>query len=127
MRISSEGGGTIYAIAMFSITDRAVYGQSQAQFMGALNRYKGTVLAADEHPVVLEGNWDRDKVVMLSFANRANFRELMDSSEYQEISKDWRAATNGFVVRVRGVPECKQEKVGQRARDLSSSLRALER
>ena len=75
--------------------------------MGALNRYKGTVLAADEHPVVLEGNWDRDKVVMLSFANRANFRELMDSSEYQEISKDWRAATNGFVVRVRGVPECK--------------------
>ena len=97
----------VYAIAMFSITDRAVYGRYQAQFMGVLNRYKGTVLAADEHPVVVEGNWDQDKVVMLSFANEADFREFMDSPEYQEISKDRRAATNGFVVLVRGVAERK--------------------
>jgi hypothetical protein len=30
----------VYAIAMFSITDRAVYGRYQAQFMGVMNRYK---------------------------------------------------------------------------------------
>jgi len=98
---------TVYAIAMFSITDRAVYGRYQAQFMGVMSRYKGKVLAADEHPVVVEGNWDRDKVVMLSFANEADFREFMDSPEYQEISKDRRAAANGFVVLVRGIAERK--------------------
>jgi uncharacterized protein (DUF1330 family) len=98
---------TVYAIAMFSITDRAVYGRYQAQFMGVMNRYKGTVLAADEHPVVVEGNWDREKVVMLSFASEADFREFMDSPEYQEISKDRRAATNGFVLLVRGIAERK--------------------
>lgn len=98
---------SVYAIAMFSITDRTVYGRYQAQFMGVLNRYKGTVLAADEHPVVAEGSWDWEKVVMLSFPSEADFREFADSPEYQEISKDRRAATNGFVVLVRGVSERK--------------------
>jgi uncharacterized protein (DUF1330 family) len=95
----------VYAIAVFSITDRAAYGRYQAQFMGVLNRFKGTVLAADEHPVVVEGNWELDKVVILSFASEAEFREFADSAEYQEIANDRRAGTNGFVVLVRGVPE----------------------
>jgi uncharacterized protein (DUF1330 family) len=97
---------SVYAIAMFSITDRLAYGRYQAQFMGVLNRHKGRLLAADEHPVVVEGNWDRDKVVMLSFPSEADFREFADSPEYQEISKDRRAGTNGFVLLVRGIPEC---------------------
>jgi uncharacterized protein (DUF1330 family) len=93
----------IYAIAMFSIIDRAAYGRYQAEFMGVLTRYKERLLAADEHPVVVEGNWDRDKVVMLSFPFEADFRDFADSPEYQRISKDRRAGTNGFVVLVRGV------------------------
>jgi uncharacterized protein (DUF1330 family) len=97
---------TIYVIAMFSISDRAAYQRYQAQFMSVMNRHKGRLLAADEHPVVLEGNWDRDKVVVLSFPNEAGFREFADSPEYQEISKDRRAGPDGFVVLVRGVPEC---------------------
>jgi uncharacterized protein (DUF1330 family) len=55
--------------------------------------------------VVAEAYKERDKVVMLSFASEADFREFADSPEYQEISKDRRAGTNGFVVLVRGVPE----------------------
>jgi uncharacterized protein (DUF1330 family) len=97
---------SVYAIAMFSITDRLAYGRYQAQFMGVLNRHKGRLLAADERPVVVEGNWDRDKVVMLSFPSEAEFHEFADSPEYQEISKDRRAGTNGFVLLVRGIPEC---------------------
>ena len=75
----------VYAIAMFSITNRAVYGRYQAQFMGVMNRYKGTVLAADEHPVVVEGDWDRDKVVMLSFANEADWRTYQAHPAHQEV------------------------------------------
>ena len=98
---------TIYVIAMFSISDRAAYQRYQAQFMSVMNRHKGRLLAADEHPVVVEGDWDRDKVVMLAFASEADFREFMDSPEYQEISKDRRAGTSGFVLLVRGIPERK--------------------
>jgi uncharacterized protein (DUF1330 family) len=98
---------SVYAIAMFSIADRTAYARYQAQFMGVLNRHKGRLLAADEHPVVVEGSWDRNKVVMLSFSSEADFREFADSPEYQEISKDRRAGTNGFVLLVHGVPERK--------------------
>jgi len=94
----------VYAIAMFKITDRAAYGRYQARFMGAMNRFKGRVLAADEHPVVVEGDWDKDKVVVLSFPSEADFREFAESPEYREISKDRKAGTNGFVVLVRGIP-----------------------
>lgn len=75
--------------------------------MGVLTRHKGRLLAADEHPAVLEGDWNLDKVVVLSFPSEADFREFVDSPEYQEISKDRRAGTDGFVVLVRGVPERK--------------------
>src|ERR1700739_3994041 len=94
----------IYAIAMFSISDRAAYGRYQAQFMDVLNRHKGRLLAADEHPTVVEGNWDGDKVVVLSFANEADFHKFADSPDYKKFSKDRRAGTNGFVILVRGVP-----------------------
>ena len=84
----------VYAIAMFSITDRAVYGRYQAQFMGVMNRYKGTVLAADEHPVVVEGKWDRDKVgcfrsrekrIFASLQTRRNIRKFRRTGELERM------------------------------------------
>jgi uncharacterized protein (DUF1330 family) len=94
----------VYAIAMFQITDRAAYGRYQAQFMDVMNRFRGKVLAADEHPTIVEGKFDHDKVVVLSLTSEADFREFVDSREYQEISKDRVAGTRGFVVLVRGFP-----------------------
>jgi len=44
---------------------------------------------------------------VLSFPSKTDFREFADSPEYQEISKDRRAGTKGFVVLVRGIPERK--------------------
>jgi uncharacterized protein (DUF1330 family) len=43
--------------------------------------------------------------VLLSFPSEADFREFAESKEYQEISKDRRAGTSGFVVLVKGIPE----------------------
>ena len=61
----------VYAIAQLTITDRAAYGRYQERFMGVMSRYKGRLLAADEHPTVVEGAWDRDKVVLLWFPDEA--------------------------------------------------------
>jgi hypothetical protein len=63
------------------------------------------VLAADEHPVVVEGNWDRDKVVMLSFASEADFASLPIPG-VSEISGP-ASRNERFVVLVRGVTERK--------------------
>jgi uncharacterized protein (DUF1330 family) len=37
-------------------------------------KFSGRLLSADEHPLVLEGEWDRDKLVLMSFPDVAAFR-----------------------------------------------------
>jgi uncharacterized protein (DUF1330 family) len=94
---------TVYAIAQLTITDRAAYNRYQSRFMSVMNRYKGRVLAADEHPQVVEGQWDREKLVLLSFPDEAAFREWADSPDYQEIAKDRKAGSTAVVLLVRGI------------------------
>jgi len=81
---------TVYAIAQLRIHDRARYQRYVAAFMPILARYGGRLLAADEHPEVTEGQWDRDKVVLLAFPVR-------------EISADRLAAADTVALLVRGV------------------------
>ena len=88
---------SVYAIAQVKITDRAAYDRYQAKFMGVMKRFQGRVLAADEKPQVIEGQWERDKVVLLSF------REWAESPEYQEISKDRKAGSEAVVLLVKGI------------------------
>ncbi len=94
---------TVYAIAQLTITDRAAYNRYQSRFMSVMNRYKGRVLAADEHPQVVEGQWDREKLVLLSFPDEAAFREWADSPDYQEIAKDRKAGSTAVVLLVKGI------------------------
>jgi uncharacterized protein (DUF1330 family) len=92
----------VYAIAQLTITDRAVYNRYQSRFMEVMSRFKGRVLAADEHPRVVEGSWDRQKVVLLSFPDEQSFREWVDSPEYQEIARDRKAGSDAVVLLVKG-------------------------
>ena len=96
---------TVYAIAQLTITDRATYNRYQSRFMDVMNRFKGRLLAADEHPQVLEGQWEREKVVLMSFPDEAAFREWADSPAYQEIAKDRKAGSEAVVLLVQGIPK----------------------
>ena len=64
---------TVFAIAQLRFTDRAAYDRYQARFMEVFRRHPGTLLAADESPRVVEGQWDREKVVLMSFPDDAAF------------------------------------------------------
>jgi uncharacterized protein (DUF1330 family) len=99
----------VYAIAQLTITDRAAYQRYQDRFMSVMARYKGQVLAADEHPKVIEGVWDRQKVVLLSFPDEDAFWEWERSAGYQEIAKDRKAGSTAVVLLVRGFPAQVQE------------------
>jgi uncharacterized protein (DUF1330 family) len=94
---------TVYAIAQLRITDRAAYDRYQAQFMEVFRRHRGTLLAADESPRVVEGQWDRDKVVLMSFPDEAAFRRWAESPEYQSISADRRAGADTVVLLAKGL------------------------
>jgi uncharacterized protein (DUF1330 family) len=94
---------TVYAIAQLTIHDRARYQRYVAQFMPVLTQYGGRLLAADEHPEVTEGQWDGDKVVLMSFPDRETFTAWVTSPEYLEIAKDRLAATETIGILVRGL------------------------
>ena len=94
---------SVYAIAQLKITDRTAYDRYQAKFMGVMKNYQGRVLAADEKPQVVEGEWTRDKVVLLSFPDEKAFREWAESPEYVEIAKDRKAGSDAVVLLVKGI------------------------
>ncbi|MFF5234925.1 DUF1330 domain-containing protein [Dactylosporangium sp. NPDC000521] len=95
---------TVFAIAQISVHDRPRYERYVAQFMPVLKQYGGRLLAADERATVVEGAWPHDKLILMAFEDRAAFERWARSPEYQEISKDRVAATEGVVLLVDGVP-----------------------
>jgi uncharacterized protein (DUF1330 family) len=94
---------TVYAIAQLTITDRPTYQRYQERFMGVMKRYKRRVLAADESPRVVEGRWDREKVVLLSFPDEESFWDWAQSADYQEIARDRKAGADAVVLLVKGL------------------------
>jgi uncharacterized protein (DUF1330 family) len=71
--------------------------------MEVFRRHPGTVLAADESPEVIEGEWDRETLVLMSFPDEAAFRGWAQSPDYQEISKDRLAGADTLVLLVKGL------------------------
>jgi uncharacterized protein (DUF1330 family) len=93
---------TVYAIVQLKMTDRAAYDRYQARFFDVFRKFQGRLLSSDENPAVLEGAWDRDKVVLMSFPDETAFKAWADSPEYLEIAKDRKAGAQGIVPLAKG-------------------------
>ena len=93
---------TVYVIAQLKMTDRAAYDRYQARFFDVFRKFSGRLLAADENPEVMEGAWDRDKLVLMSFPDEAAYRAFGDSPEYQDISRDRKAGAQAIVLLAKG-------------------------
>jgi uncharacterized protein (DUF1330 family) len=65
---------TVYVIVQLKMTNRAAYDRYQARFFDVFKKFSGRLLSADEKPVVLEGAWDRDRLVLMSFPDEAAFQ-----------------------------------------------------
>ncbi|MEZ5822473.1 MAG: DUF1330 domain-containing protein [Xanthobacteraceae bacterium] len=94
---------SVYIIAQLKFTERARYDRYQSRFMGVFTKFKGRLLVADERPVVLEGEWPRDKVVIMEFPDAEAAREFQESPEYREIAVDRKAGADAVVLTVRGL------------------------
>lgn len=94
---------TAYVIAQISIHDRARYDRYVAGFMPVLKQYGGRLLVADEGPEAVEGQWGRDKLIVLAFPDREAALRWSGSPEYRAISVDRVAATEGVVLLADGV------------------------
>jgi uncharacterized protein (DUF1330 family) len=95
---------SVYVIAQLKFTRRELYDRYQARFFDVFRKFRGRVLVADKHPQVLEGTFERDKVVVLEFPDAAAAMEFQESAEYAGIAVDRKAGADAVVLVVRGLP-----------------------
>jgi uncharacterized protein (DUF1330 family) len=95
---------TVYVIAQIKFTKEELYRRYQARFFDVFRQFKGRLLVADEKPVVLDGAWPHDKVVVMEFPDQAEAERFISSPAYEEISKDRIAGSDVVSVLVRALP-----------------------
>ena len=93
----------VYFIARMSIDDAETYGSYARQAAPSIGTSGAKVLAADDAPTVVEGDWDGPRTVMLEFESEEAFRAWYDSSEYQEAAKLRRASTRTNAAVIHGL------------------------
>ena len=94
---------TVYVVAQMRFTDRSAYDRYAREFFAVFQEYDGTVLAAEEDPVVLEGAHEWEKVVLLSFPTSRALDDWAGSAAYRRISRDRHAGTESCVIRLQGL------------------------
>ena len=94
---------TVYTIAQLKFKDLASYRRYQKAFPSVFARFNAKVLAADEEPVVLEGDWPYDKVVILAFPDEDEARRFSEDSGYQAIAVDRKAGADTVALMVKGM------------------------
>jgi len=68
---------SVYIVAQLKFTRRELYDRYQARFFEVFRKFKGRLLVADEQPMVLEGSFERDKVIDFSIGYFWTGQKLM--------------------------------------------------
>jgi uncharacterized protein (DUF1330 family) len=76
-----------YFVAQIRIHDSGEYNKYLENFDVIFSKYNGEYLAIDESPVILEGEWDYTKSVLVKFKSKKDFESWYYSAEYQAILK----------------------------------------
>ena len=79
---------TVYVIAQVKFIKEEYYRRYQSRFAEVFKPFEGRLLVADEKPKVLDGEFTRDKVVVMEFPDEGEAMRFLDSPAYQEISRD---------------------------------------
>jgi len=94
----------VYIVVELTIHDRREYERYAAAFPEVFRRHPGEVLAVEERPEVLEGEWRHTRTVLLRFPDRAAAERWYRSAEYRAIARHrWNGATANVAL-LRGLP-----------------------
>lgn len=92
----------VYIIAQLKFTSVERYRAYQREFPSVFSQFNGTAIVADEAPTVVEGNWPRDKVVILYFPTKEDAWEFQNSPDYVRIAEDRKAGADATVIIAQG-------------------------
>lgn len=93
----------VYIINNMTIHDRAEYDTYLRAFMGVFRKFNGQVLAAQDAPAPVEGEWPYDRTILLSFPSRVEAQRWADSPEYGAIAGHRQNGTRSNVVILDGL------------------------
>ncbi len=91
-----------YFLALIDIHDPERYEQYLAGFDEIFSHYKGQVVAVEDAPRVLEGNWPARRTVLIRFPNDEELRRWYDSEEYRRLARHRQAAAASKAVILTG-------------------------
>ena len=66
------------------------------------NKFNGEYLAVDDHPELIEGNWNYTRLVLIKFKCREDFKAWYNSEEYKNILKYRLASADCDTILVEG-------------------------
>jgi uncharacterized protein (DUF1330 family) len=78
---------SVYILSRLTIHDRAEYEKYESQFDEVFSKFDGKLLSVDEEPLVLAGEWEATRSVVIEFPSNAEAFSWMQSESYQRISK----------------------------------------
>jgi len=91
-----------YFLALIDIYDRDEYERYLAGYDEVFSRFEGEVLAVDEEPAVLEGEWSVDRTVLIRFPSVRALHAWYNSTEYQRLAGHRRRGSNGRIAMIHG-------------------------
>ena len=89
---------TVYIINNMDVHNQDEYKAYLRGFMPVFQQYGGTVLAAQDNPVPVEGEWPYQRTILLSFPTRELAELWAASPDYARIAVHRRAGTDSNVV-----------------------------
>lgn len=94
-----------YFIALINIHDPERYEQYLAGYDEVFDKFGGRVIAVDDNPRVLEGNWPCGRTVVIKFPNDQELRNWYDSNEYQALARHRKEASVASIAIIMGKDE----------------------
>ena len=91
-----------YFLALLDVHDREGYQRYLDGAGAALALHQGRVLAVEEEPTVLEGEWPAQRTVLIEFPSTAHLEAWYRSPEYRSIAPFRHAAATGTTAAIRG-------------------------
>lgn len=94
----------VYIVAQITINDRDRYARYEAGFMDIFARHSGRMIAVDEEPELLEGEWPCTRTVIIEFPSRDEAMAWYQSEDYQALAQHRFAASVAHIALVAGLP-----------------------
>ena len=95
---------SVYIINNMTIHDRAEYDTYLRGFMKVFRKFNGEVLAAQDSPQAVEGEWPYHRTILLRFPSREDAQRWSESPEYKEIERHRLNGTVSNIVFLDGLP-----------------------